>query len=227
MLLVIVFSKWECDSVDQLFQNLLKASKEQGRAHRIIDLQPKKFVVDFNVSAPFETTQWEELWKAVNEFNEITKSVDSTASEAIRIVTEGTITSDIDAIRTVDEHLIDFESPNGLTDACLLAQKAQRLTDEYVGKAHMRYMQFIVTVIPNVVNIEVAFNNLAMNSPASESTNRQLEEIALDIRSINQRMAENVVGRKSELWNDVEKMALDVEFEYENIYHELKALLQK
>lgn len=229
MLLAIVFSKWECESADQLFQNLLKASREQGQAHHIINLHPKEIVFDMDASFHHDlNAQWEELQKAIGELNEMKKHVDINGTEAIRIVTEGTITSDIDAIGVVDERLADFRNSSRLGVACLLADDAHRLTDEYVEEAHARYAQYTGAAIPKLETIDAALRNLTARYIVadSEDLKRQMEETTRAIRAIIQQMEIDMKEQKAKLLNGMEKLALDVESKYQEIYHELDTLLQ-
>lgn len=229
MLLAIVLSKWECDSADQLFQNLLKASREQGQAHQIINLHPKEIIFDMDASFPDDLdAQWDELQEAIGELNEMKHRVNGNGTEAIRIVTEGTITSDIDAIQVVDEHLADFRNSSRLGVACLLADDAHRLTDEYVEKAHARYAQYTGATIPKLEIIDAVLRNVTTNhiDADPEDLKRQMEEATRDIRAIIQHMEVDMNEQKGQLLDDMEKLALDVESKYQEIYNELDTLVQ-
>lgn len=103
--LLAIESKWNCESALELFQNLLKASKDRTKAHIITDSQPEDMFIDIAaLISDTDDAKWVELLKAIKELIEMRKQVASNTLEAIRIVTEGSITNDIDTLETVDTY---------------------------------------------------------------------------------------------------------------------------
>lgn len=156
------------------------------------------------------------------------KRIEFNASETIRVVTEATITSDIDAINTVYDHLADFEDPMRLGDAGALAIKVQQKVDDYIEKAHTRYAEFIETVVPERKVIEGAFKKLSESDEVDNVPRKQeMEKVTRDVRSMTQRMEENMNQHRDQFMDDIEKWAIDVEMEYQLVHDELDALLQR
>lgn len=175
-----------------------------------------------------EDAHWTELLKAVKALNEMKKRIEFNASETIRVVTEATITSDIDAINTVYDHLADFEDPMRLGDAGALAIKVQQKVDDYIEKAHTRYAEFIETVVPERKVIEDAFKKLSESDEVDNVPRKQeMEKVTRDVRSMTQRMEENMNQHRDQFMDDIEKWAIDVEMEYQLVHDELDALLQR
>lgn len=228
MLLAIVCSEAECENAERLFHNLLNASKDQDNAHHIKNTLPNESPIDIADSIPDDANaQWDELMQAIGELNAMKKYVDSTASELMRKVTEATITSDIDAIRTVDEHKTEFEDSSRLTDACSLAKTIQDLTDTFVENAHDRYTQFTGVVIPKFAIINDVLNGLTVDSVGSVERKQQMIEAIQKIRAITQRMKEDTNDLKDGLINQVEELAMELESAWQNTFQDLNQLLKK
>lgn len=74
--LLAIESKWNCESALELFQNLLKASKDRTKAHIITDSQPEDMFIDIAaLISDTDDAKWVELLKAIKELIEMRKQV--------------------------------------------------------------------------------------------------------------------------------------------------------
>lgn len=215
----------ECESARQLYTNFLETSKDHAKAYLITDLWPN--IIDFDIdTSVLKSDQWYELMDEITKLNGISEQVASNALDQIEFVSDGRIFSDIEVISLVRSKSADFENSTSLSKACLLAQKAQQLTDEYVEEARKRYAQFIDTVLPKFENIKEALNKLKVDAAGTDTADWNVQVVAITqiLRSIIQRMQETKDEQTSNLKIDIEKMAMHVDSGYQEICQELVAI---
>lgn len=225
--MAVELSEWECDSAHQLYTNLLEASKDHAKSFLITDLQPNEIFFDIDACVP-ENGRCYELMYQVIKLNGLREQVARNAKGAMEFASDGRIFSDIEVINFVRENSLIFENSTLLSEACLLAQKAQKLTNEYVENARGRYAQFIESVLPRLEIINEALKKLTDNATGTENANRnmQIEAITQDMQSNIQRMDECKDEQTRDLKSDIEKMAMQLDSGYQEIYQELIALHQ-
>lgn len=228
-MLLAIGSEWECGSTHELFQNLLKASDDQSKAHHIIDSEPKDIFTEIDTDiSNTDNTEWKQLLEAIKELVQMRKKVISTTLNAIRIITEGSITNDVDVLETVDTHLADFEHPDRLAKACSMVKLAQAFTDAYIQKTHVYYVQFTDGVVPRLDIIERALGRLINDVAGTETADWdiQMEATTQNIKSIVRQMETNMNERIEDFKDLIERMALDIDLMYQRINIGMKELIQ-
>lgn len=216
----------KCGSTQNLFENLSKASMDHENVDIITDLLPKEIVMDIHPDV--DNAQWDELLKTTKELNEMRKQLVYSGLEAMKNLTIDIVTNDVDAVRFVGAHLTDFENSTLLAAACLLAEKEQKITDEYAKNVRVRYAQFIEGALPEIDAVNDAFKKLSNTSADALNLDwtTQVHETIQILRLNIQRMKENENWLMSGLLDDVEDMALQVDAGYEVIFNDLYALCE-
>lgn len=206
-------SEWKCDSGHQLYTNLLDTSKNQANAYRITDLPP-------NVA---ENDEWNELFNEIASLNRMRRQVRRNALEAMETASDGRIFSDLNVIDFLRNKSTNFEDATKLSEACLLAQRAERLTNAYVENARARYAQFLDAVVPTLDVMKEALKKLTDDAVDADWT-MKIVDTTKTIHSISQRMQEEKDERTSDLKRDIEKMAMHLDDGYQEIYQGMVAL---
>lgn len=202
---------------------MLQTSSSQDRAHRsLVELHPKR--IDFVASDVTSIQQ-----TAINVVNQAIDSAVQTVTKVIQRITEGTITSDIDALEVIDNHRYVFGNSTHLPDACALAEEAQKRTDEYVNNVRELYSQFMDTIIPDITHIQHdldQFKRNPTNEVADDADASRMHKLKTDAQTFATLVDVNVQSDLDVLQEDVQTMAQVVEIGYQDISLKLNALLK-